>query len=86
LSGVPPSHYSYLRPGSDPVPFVVSGSDAGEAFRLGLELDLAKLPSRCEIFFILTDMPHDKFRNDKARRLLGFAPKDDITALWRRPR
>ena len=86
LSGVPPSHYSYLRPGSDPVPFVVSGSDAGEVFRLALAQDLAKLPSRCEIFFILTDMPHDRFRNDKARRLLGFAPKDDISALWRRPR
>lgn len=84
LSGVPENHYSYLRPGSDPVPFVVSGSDAGEAFRLGLALDVAKLPSRCEIFFILTDMPHGKFRNDKARRLLGFSPKDDISALWRK--
>ncbi len=86
LRGVPPEFYSYLRPGSDPVPFVVSGSDGGEAIRLGLEADLAKLPSHCEVFFILTDMPHGKFRNDKAERLLGITPKDDISALWRKPR
>jgi nucleoside-diphosphate-sugar epimerase len=82
--GVPPSYYSYLRPGSDPVPFVVSGADAAEAFRLGLEIDLARLPSRCEVFFIFTDMPHGKFLNDKAKRLLGFAPKEDISQLWRK--
>ncbi|HZT32421.1 MAG TPA: NAD(P)-dependent oxidoreductase [Bryobacteraceae bacterium] len=85
LRGVPPDYYSYLRPGSDPIPFVVSGDDAGEAFRLGLALDVSKLPSRCEAFFILTDMPHGKFRNDKAKRLLGFRPRDDISALWRKP-
>ena len=63
---------------------MVSGDDAGEAFRLGLALDVAKLPTRCEVFFILADMPHGRFRNDKAKRLLGFAPKDDISALWKK--
>lgn len=83
LRGVSPRDYSYLRPGSDPIAFVVSGADAGEAFRLGLAVDLSRLPSRCEAFFILSDMPHGKFRNDKARRILGFAPQDDLSALWR---
>jgi nucleoside-diphosphate-sugar epimerase len=78
------SNFNYLRQGSDPVTFVVSGTDAGEAFRLGIEIDVAKLPSRCEVFLILTDMPHRKFRNDKAKRILGFAPKDDISPLWRK--
>jgi hypothetical protein len=63
---------------------VVSGADAAEAFRLGLEIDLAKLPSRCEVFFIFTDMPHGKFLNEKAKRVLGFAPKEDISLLWRK--
>ena len=83
LTGVGPSYFP-VRPGSNPVPFVVSGADAGEAFRLGLGIELAKLPSRCEVFFIFTDMPHGKFRNDKARRVLGFTPKDDISMLWRK--
>ena len=85
LSGASPKNFNYLRPGTDPVPFVVSGRDGGEVFRLGLALDFAKFPSRCEVFFILTDMPHGKFLNDKARRVLGFSPKDDISALWRKP-
>lgn len=83
--GVPPAYYSYLRPGSNPVPFVSSGADAGEAIRLGVEIERSKLPSRCEVFFILANMPHGRFRNDKAKRVLGFEPKDDISALWRKP-
>jgi nucleoside-diphosphate-sugar epimerase len=86
LQGASPSEFNYLRRGTDPVPFVVSGRDAGEAFRLGLEIEASRLPSRCEVFLILTDMPHGVFRNDKAKRILGFAPKDDISALWRKPR
>ncbi|MFN0171219.1 MAG: hypothetical protein ACKV22_32790, partial [Bryobacteraceae bacterium] len=82
---VPPAYYSYLRPGSNPVPFVSSGADAGEAIRLGVEIERSKLPSRCEVFFILANMPHGRFRNDKAKRVLGFEPKDDISALWRKP-
>ena len=74
-----------LKPGAGGVPFIVSWGDAGEIFRLGLEVDLATLPSKCEVFFVLGDMPHGKFRNDKAKRILGFAPKDDLSVLWRRP-
>ncbi len=75
-----------LKPGAGGVPFVVTWADAAEVFRLGLEIDLAELPSRCEVFFILGDVPQAKFLNDKAKRILGFAPKDDVAALWRRTR
>ena len=68
------------------MPFIVSWADAGEVFRLGLEIDLEKLPSRFEVFFILGDNPQGKFLNDKVRRILGFAPQDDVTTLWRKAR
>jgi nucleoside-diphosphate-sugar epimerase len=71
-----------LPPGTDATPFSVSWGDAAEAFRLGLDIELAKLPSKCEIFFIFTDMPHGQYLNDKAKQILGFRPKDDISILW----
>jgi NAD dependent epimerase/dehydratase family len=74
-----------LTPGTDATPFSVSWGDAGAVFRLGLEIDLAKLPSRCEIFFVFSDMPHGKFINEKAKRVLDFRPKDDLSILWRKP-
>ncbi len=73
-----------LKPGVGGVPFVVSWRDAAEVFRLGLAIDLAKLPSKCEVFFILGDTPQGKFLNDKAKRILGFAPQDDVSVLWRK--
>ena len=73
-----------LKQGAGGVPFVVTWSDAAEVFRLGLEIDLAKLPSKCEVFFILGDCPQAKFLNEKAKRILGFAPKDDVSILWRK--
>jgi hypothetical protein len=68
------------------VPFVVSWADAAEVFRLGLEIDLAQLPSRCEVFFVLADSPQKRFLNDKAKQLLGFAPQNDVSILWRKKR
>lgn len=56
-------------------PFSISWADCGEIFRLGLEIDLAWLPSRCEIFFFLADMPHGQFVTDEAKRILGFRPQ-----------
>jgi hypothetical protein len=73
-----------LKPGAGGVPFVVTWSDAADVFRLGLEIDLGKLPSKCEIFFILGDCPQAKFLNEKAKRILGFAPKDDVSVLWKK--
>jgi CheY-like chemotaxis protein len=74
-----------LKPGRGGVPFVVAWSDAAEVFRLGLEVDLAKLPSKCEVFFILGDVPQGKFLNDKAKRILGFAAKQAVSVLWQQP-
>jgi dTDP-4-dehydrorhamnose reductase len=71
-----------LKPGAGGVPFVTTWSDAAEVFRLGLEVDLVKLTSTCEVFFILGDVPQRKFLNEKAKRILGFAPKDEVAVLW----
>ena len=75
-----------LKRGAGGVPFIVSWADSAEVFRLGLEIDLTKLPSRCEIFFILGDNPQGKFTNAKAKRILGFSPRDDMNVLWRKTR
>lgn len=75
---------SELKPGLGGVPFVVTWADAAEVFRLGLEIELARPPSRCEVFFILADIPQGKFLNEKAKRILGFAPKEDVSILWRK--
>ena len=75
-----------LRRGAGGVPFIVSWTDAAEVFRLGLEIELARLPSRCEVFYILADAPQNKFQNDKAKRVLGFSPKSNVSVLWRKAR
>lgn len=74
-----------LKPGVGGIPFIVSWSDAAEAFRLALDIELDKLPSRCEVFFIHGDLPQEKFSDEKARRILGFHPQRDVAVLWRRP-
>jgi nucleoside-diphosphate-sugar epimerase len=75
-----------LTPGPDVVaPFAGSWANSAEVFRLGLEIDLAKLPSACETFYVFTDMPHGRFSNEKAKRILGWKPRDDVSTLWRKP-
>jgi nucleoside-diphosphate-sugar epimerase len=65
-------------------PFAVSWQNAGEVFPLGLEIPFEKLPSRFETFFVFTDMPHGRFTNEKAKRILGWQPRNDISVIWRR--
>ena len=65
-------------------PFIVAWSDAAEAIRCALEVELETLPSRCEIFNILTDIPHRKFSNEKTKRLLGWEPEHRLEHLWRK--
>jgi len=77
---------SQLKRGAGGVPFVIAWPDAGEVFRLGLAVDLAKLPSRCEVFFMHGDNPQGKFLLDKTKRILGFEPKEDVSVLWRKTR
>lgn len=72
--------------GTDFTPFAVSWRDAGEVFRLGLEVSLDKLPSRCEVFNIFTDIPHQRFTNEKTKRILGFSPRDRFEKIWHKKR
>ncbi len=68
----------------DLTPFSVAWSDAGEAFPPALEVPLESLPSRCEVFNIFTDLPHGKFSNEKAKRVLGWKPKHLLEQFWRK--
>jgi nucleoside-diphosphate-sugar epimerase len=79
-----PGDLENMHPRGDERPWVISWANAAQVFRLGLEIPLEKLPSRCEVFNILTDMPHGKFSNEKAKRILGFEPWQDIAALWKK--
>ena len=68
--------------GRDFTPFNVSWSDAGEVFRHALSIKLEDLPSRCEVFNISADIPHQKFLNEKAKRILGWQPSSQLEQFW----
>lgn len=72
------------RQGTDLNPFTVSWRDCGESFRCALMADLETMPSPCECFFIVADLPHDWVSNQKAKQLLGFRPRDNFEAVWRK--
>jgi nucleoside-diphosphate-sugar epimerase len=65
-------------------PFAISWQSGGEVYPYGLDIPLEKLPSRFETFFIFSDMPHGRFSNEKAKRILGWQPRNDISVVWRR--
>jgi len=71
-----------IEPGMRHAPFAISWQNSAEIFPLGLDIDLDALPSKCEVFYVFTDMPHGRFVNDKAKRILGFEPWADITGIW----
>jgi nucleoside-diphosphate-sugar epimerase len=64
--------------------FIVSWDDCGRAFRHALEVDLRKLPSRCEVFNISADLPHGRFSNEKAKQILGWRPTHNFEESWRK--
>ena len=70
--------------GEDFTPFSVTWGDAGEAVRLALAAPTESLPSRCEPFFIFADLPHQKFTNEKAKRILGWHPTNNLEEFWRK--
>jgi nucleoside-diphosphate-sugar epimerase len=45
-------------------------------------LEAPALPRPLELFHILADLPHGKYDNAKARRLLGWQPRDNLARLW----
>lgn len=55
-------------------PLTVSWRDAGQVIRCALEAPA--LPTPFEYFHIGADLPHSVYRNDKAKRLLGWQPRD----------
>lgn len=63
-------------------PFSVSWEDTGESFLCGLRAP--KMPTPHEVFFICAELPHGKFRADKAARLLKWKAKDTFEELYRK--
>ena len=63
-------------------PFSVTWEDAAMAIKLALEIELAKLDSRSETYFISEDLPHKKFTNSKAKNTLGWVPRNKLKTLW----
>ena len=70
--------------GKDLTPYSIDWTDAGEAFRYALAVDESKLASRCEPFFVFTDLPHGKFSNAKAKEVLGWRPQRMLERYWRK--
>ena len=70
--------------GTDLTPFSIRWEDSAEAIKKALEIDLDKLPSRIENYFVFADLPHGKFSNKKAKDQLGWKPKYNLKALWDR--
>ena len=58
----------------------ISWNDAALAVRRALEAP--SLPRPLEVFNMTTDLPHRKFPNEKAKRLLGWQPRDILDHLW----
>ena len=63
----------------------ISARDAAQAVKCAIEVDLQTLPSRFEVFFVTTDLPHNRFPNARARTILGFDPRDRLEAYWTKP-
>jgi nucleoside-diphosphate-sugar epimerase len=63
-------------------PLTVSWRDAGRAIHCALETPA--LPTPFEYFHIGADLPHDVYRNDKAKRLLGWQPQDAFEEYYMR--
>lgn len=79
-------HDDDSQDGLDTTPHVVTWRDAAQAFRNALTIDLDELPSRCERFLVFTDMPHQKFSNEKIKRILGWRPQDTLERTWTKKR
>ena len=63
-------------------PLAISWADAAEAMRLALHAP--SYPRPFEILHIGTDLPHGKYLNEKAKRLLNWQPSDRLERHWQR--
>lgn len=64
--------------------WLISWEDAGAAMRQALRAP--SYPRPFEILHICSDLPHGKFTNDKAKRLLRWQPRNRLEKYWRRNR
>ncbi len=67
-------------------PFIVAWSDAAAAFKSAIAIDYDQLPSRSEVFNIFADIPHQRFSNEKAKRILGWRPQHRLEQFWKESR
>lgn len=78
----------FINPSSPPdeplglFPFSVSWSDAADAMRLALRAP--SFPHPFEVVHILADLPHGKYSNEKAKRLLNWQPRDRLEQFYTR--
>jgi nucleoside-diphosphate-sugar epimerase len=63
-------------------PFLVSWSDAAEAVRGALRAP--SFPRPFEVFHIVADLPHGRYRTDRVKELLHWQPRDSLDVHWRR--
>jgi len=63
-------------------PFIVSWADAAEAVRGALRAP--SFPRPFEILNIAAELPHGKYRIDRAKELLHWQPRDSLDVHWRR--
>ena len=62
--------------------FSISWEDAGEAMRQAVRAP--SFPRPLEPMHIVADLPHGKYSNEKAKRLLKWQPRDRLEAHWTR--
>lgn len=80
--------YNFVNPdvvrqrGWTPGPGNITWSDSGRA--LAAAVRVPRMPAPFVAIHVLADAPHDRYRNDVARRLLGWEPQDRLDDLWYR--
>ncbi|MGI8483410.1 MAG: NAD-dependent epimerase/dehydratase family protein [Thermomicrobiales bacterium] len=65
-----------------PGAFTISWKDAGRAMAAATRV--RDLPAPFVVANILADAPHDRYRNDAMRTILGWKPEDRLDHLWYR--
>lgn len=74
------------QPGQDGLDLAITFADAGRAIRSAVEVDLARLASPCEVFYITADLPHGKYRTNKWKGVSGWEAKDTLKHYFMRPK
>lgn len=64
-------------------PFSIAKKDAGMSLLAAIEVDIKKLSTTCETFFISADVPHNQYSNTKAKEVLGWHPTNNFEKHWR---